>query len=114
MSSEITRKTEIIVETKRRFIIAQAANPEEQIFCPQCAALMIAAEHCAALLGVSRREIYRSVENGTAHFAETETGALLVCPAALPAPDADAEEEKAMASADLKMLRADDSANEEA
>jgi hypothetical protein len=75
---EITRKTEIIVETIRQFVISRA-NLEEQIRCPQCAEIMITAEHCAAFLRTSRREIYRLIETGAAHFAETETGAVLVC-----------------------------------
>ena len=76
---EIKRTTEIFVETKRRFVVSQPEHAE-RILCPHCAAQMIEAETAASLLAVSRRSVYRRVENGEAHFAETEAGILLVCP----------------------------------
>lgn len=79
---EIKRKTEIFVETNRRFVIHQQ-EPAEQIFCPQCAEPMLTAEQTAALFETSRRDMYRLVENSTVHFTETEAGILLVCPSSL-------------------------------
>lgn len=76
---EIKRTTEIFVETKRRFIIEQIES-NEQIVCPECAALMLAAEQIAVLLGVSRRSVYRLAETGAAHFSETGNGFLFGCP----------------------------------
>ena len=75
---EIKRTTEIFVETERRFIVCQPESGE-QIFCRQCAEQMLAAETCAALFGVSRRSVYKIVETGTAHFTETESGAVMLC-----------------------------------
>jgi hypothetical protein len=77
---EIIRKTEMVVETRRRIIVTQPEEAGEQIFCHECAELMITAEALAVLQNVSRREIYRTVETGALHFAETESGILFVCP----------------------------------
>jgi hypothetical protein len=75
---EIKRTTEIFVETERRFVVCQPESGE-QIFCRQCTEQMLAAETCAALFGVSRRSVYKIVETGTAHFTETESGAVMLC-----------------------------------
>ena len=77
---EIKRKTEIFVSTRKRFVIHYPES-SEQIFCPQCetATPMIAAEGCAALFGISRRAVYRQIEAGTAHFAETGAGVVMLC-----------------------------------
>lgn len=75
---EIKRTTEIFVETNRRFVIHQP-EAAEQIVCPNCTEPMLAAEQIAAVFGISRRAVYQIIENETAHFAETETGILLVC-----------------------------------
>lgn len=45
---------------------------------------MLAPEEAAALCGVSPRTIYRWVEAGRVHFAETPDGRLSVCLASLP------------------------------
>src|SRR4051812_38654135 len=75
---EIKRKTEILVETSRRFIIRQSDSPEQTI-CARCNGPMLAAEQTATLLSVSRRAVYQLVETGNAHFAEIETGAVMIC-----------------------------------
>lgn len=79
---EIKRTTEIVVETHRRFVIRQSESGE-QIVCPQCAEPMLVAEAIAELFGISRRAVYRLIENETAHFAETEAGAVMLCPSSL-------------------------------
>jgi hypothetical protein len=76
---EIKRTTEIFVETKKRLVILRPENAG-QILCSQCGEQMIEAEIAAALLAVSRRFVYRQIEAGGAHFAETATGILLICP----------------------------------
>jgi hypothetical protein len=49
---------------------------------------MLTAEQTATLLGISRRTVYQFVETGSAHFAETETGAVMICLSSLIAdPD---------------------------
>ena len=79
---EIKRKTEIFVETSRRFVI-HGPEKAEQVVCSQCGEPMLAAEQAAALLDVGRRTIYQTIENGTSHFFETEKGVLMVCPNSL-------------------------------
>lgn len=81
---EIKRKTEIRVETRRKFVVGLPAS-EEEFFCRRCdfSKPLISAEHAAQMLGVSRRVVYQIVETTEAHFAETETGILLVCPDSL-------------------------------
>lgn len=79
---EIKRKTEVFVRTKRRFVIHQSESTE-QIFCPNCNELMLAAETAAVLFGINRRAVYQIIEHGTAHFAETVEGAVMVCPSSL-------------------------------
>ncbi len=76
---ELKRKTEIFVETNRRFILHQPESTE-QLFCPQCDEPMLTAEQIAAFFEISRRAVYQIVENARAHFIETESGFLLVCP----------------------------------
>ena len=76
---EIIRKKDILIETKRRFIINQPETGE-QVFCPLCAGQMITAEASAILFGLSRRVIYRIIENEKVHFTETENGLILTCP----------------------------------
>lgn len=79
---EIKRKTEIFVETNRRFVIHQPESAEPS-FCPQCAEPMFTAEQAAAFFNVSRRDIYRLIDNHAVHFIETDTGYLMVCPKSL-------------------------------
>ena len=79
---EFKRTTEIIVATSRRVVIRQPETAE-QYLCPRCDEAMLAAEQIAVAFGLSRRAVYQIVESGAAHFAETETGILLVCPNSL-------------------------------
>lgn len=65
----------------------EAAEPSR--WCPVCAgpAEMVAPESAAALAGVSPRAVYRWIEAGRAHFAESPDGRVLVCLVSLPGPD---------------------------
>ena len=79
---EIKRTTEILVETNRRFVIRQP-EADEQVFCPVCGEPMLAAEQIAAVFGISQRRLFQLVETGAAHFTETETGAMMICPSSV-------------------------------
>lgn len=79
---EFKRKTEIFVETSRRFVIHRP-EAAEHLFCPQCGEPMLTAEQAAALFDIGRRAVYQIIENAHAHFVETEAGILLVCPDSL-------------------------------
>jgi len=79
-----TKTTEIIVETDEIFVVRQSSATAAivaQSFCSGCgaAAELIAPELAAAIIGASTRAIYRLVEAGHLHFAETPDGRLLVC-----------------------------------
>lgn len=79
---EIKRKIEVLVHTKRRFTLRQPPA-DTNTLCIDCGGVMLAAEQTAIVCGITRRHVYRIVEAGSAHFTETETGALLVCPNSL-------------------------------
>ena len=81
---EITRKTNIVVKTARRFIIKHEVG-NETILCERCGEPMIAAQAAAQLFVVSSRMIYRLVERGAAHFVEAERSELYVCPSSVKA-----------------------------
>lgn len=76
---KIIRKTNILVETKRRFIICQPEQGE-LFFCPYCPGQMISAEASSLLFNLSRRAVYRTIETGKVHFSETENGLIYICP----------------------------------
>ena len=76
---EIKRTTEIFVETKRRFVIEPPETTLEPIVCPECRAPMIQAEQVAALLKISRRSVYQTIERGAWHYVETVDGFLYIC-----------------------------------
>jgi len=82
---EIKRTTEFFIETTRRFVVHRQPESIEKIFCPECDAPMLAAEQIAAIFNISRRAVYQLIETGAAHFAETEMGAVMICPPSLEA-----------------------------
>lgn len=79
---EIKRSVEISVEKTRRFVIRQPET-DKTILCPACNETMLTAEAAAILFQIKCRRIYQLVELGAAHFNETETGAMFVCPPSL-------------------------------
>lgn len=77
---KITRTRQITVERERTVVIKIKNAPVEN-FCAVCerAVWFVAASEAAQRRGVSEREIFRLVDAGEIHFAETEGGKLLVC-----------------------------------
>lgn len=77
---EAKRKRQIRIETSRRLVV-RLPDELERVPCPVCPdeEPMITAEDAAAVFALSRREIYRLVETGRTHFAETASGVLLIC-----------------------------------
>ena len=77
--------TEITIETQQLLIIRE---PGDSVWgmCPQCGAegRLVSSNQAAALVGESTRTIYRWIEEGLIHFAETGEGHLFVCLASLP------------------------------
>lgn len=82
---EMKRTTEILIESKRRFVVNPIEPAAEQTFCPICTGQMFTAEQIAQVLFVSRRTVYSSVETKAAHFSEIEGGSVLVCLTSLAA-----------------------------
>ncbi len=79
---KIKRSTEIIIETNRKFVI-RGADSAEQIFCLACSEVLIGIEAAPALFGISQLAVFRLVEQKAVHFAETEAGAVMLCPSSL-------------------------------
>lgn len=75
---EIKRRTEFFIETSREFVVRNT-DVAREIACPQCGETMLAAEHAAAVLAVSRRAVYQLIEHQMAHFTETEAGVVMLC-----------------------------------
>lgn len=81
------RRTVTTVETHEVWII-RATTPEGwAVPCAMCPdkAGMLTPREAAERAGVSQRTVYRWVEDGRIHFAETADGSLLVCLAPLVA-----------------------------
>jgi hypothetical protein len=66
------RRTQITIETERVLIVNRRAGAT-QGWCEQCGAFVKLAtpEIAAALTGMSRRAVYRLIENGQVHFSES-------------------------------------------
>jgi hypothetical protein len=75
------RRTEVTVETDEIMII----RCSQEIVAPPClecaeAVVMITPEQAAMMTCTNIRAIYRWLEAGWVHYAETSGGSLLVCP----------------------------------
>ncbi|HWP44461.1 MAG TPA: hypothetical protein VNO14_14545 [Blastocatellia bacterium] len=76
----IKRIIEITIERSR--IVLAGGRPIQTVArCPVCLkeARMITPQEASALMGMSVRGIYRSVEAGRLHFIETQQGQLYIC-----------------------------------
>jgi len=73
------KRTEITIETDRLTLVSSRKSPV--IWCESCAAPvgMLTVDEAAALAGATSRSIFRRVESGELHFAETPTGRLFIC-----------------------------------
>ena len=83
------RRTEITVERRELFVILRPAT-DGLARCARCippSPVLVAPEEAAFIAGVSTRAVYRWVEAGAVHFAETPGGGLLICPDSLPTGD---------------------------
>ena len=78
--SKRTKTTEISVEKSEVFVVRK---PGRVLFarCPECAARvqLLTPEDAATLAHVSTRTIYRGIEAGRLHFAETPEELPLLC-----------------------------------
>jgi hypothetical protein len=89
---EIKRKFEWQVVTHRRFVIRRSST-EKQIVCVECGEPMLATGQAASMFGITQRRIFQTIENDATHYAETESGAVMICLSSL-AKFLDEEREK--------------------
>ena len=75
---EIKQRFEWLTVTKRRLLIRHTPSAG-QMACPDCGEPMLPIAQAAMLLGCKQSRIFRIVENGAAHFSETDAGALMIC-----------------------------------
>ena len=73
------KRTEITIETHRRFVVRRFGGPVRS-WCDGCLseAWLITPTEAAAVTGVSSRTIYQWIENGLVHFTE-DLGELMIC-----------------------------------
>lgn len=84
MSGKLTR--ELIIETREIWLpLVPVSAPRPA--CPECGGALQAPAEAAALHCVSRRQLFRGLEQGLMHFCETAAGEMFFRAAALP-PDA--------------------------
>lgn len=78
------KRVEITVETHEVMAIRRAGK-SVLAWCPVCGnhARMITPEEAAVLESVNTRTVYRWVEEGSIHSAETAEGFLQICPESL-------------------------------
>lgn len=88
MSMRTNKRTEITIETARLLVISNKTQ-SARVWCESCGrrVAMVTADVAARLARVSSRTIYRWVETGKLHFAETSEGQLLVCHESIPLPE---------------------------
>lgn len=81
---KITTKREITYERERRVTI-RFGDSSAELFCASCEAIVrfLTIDEAAVLKQLTAREIFRLVESGGLHFAETKSGGLLICFASL-------------------------------
>ena len=74
------KRIEITIETHRVVVIRHPASSLEG-WCEQCGAAtrLVTPEVAAALIGLSRRAVYRMIETGQVHFTESPEALVSVC-----------------------------------
>ena len=79
-----TRRTRTTVEEHER-IVVRSSRKHNRVLCANCseAAALVTIEEAVKMSGISALAIYRLVEAGEVHFAETAEGSVLICPATL-------------------------------
>jgi hypothetical protein len=74
------RKRRTTVETQE-VITLHTSRTGMELRCPECSRVvrMLAPEEAAALSGVSLRTLFRRIESGDLHFAQSAEGQVYVC-----------------------------------
>jgi hypothetical protein len=79
-----TRRTRTTIE-EREVIVIRGSRKLKRVFCPECSepVALVALDEAVKISGISSRAIYRLVEDGRVHLAETPDGVARICPATL-------------------------------
>ena len=74
------RKIEMVVE-QDEIILVRRRRGAVRLWCNRCEeqVSMLRVEDASALVGVTARTIYRWIEAGRLHFAESDKGLVLIC-----------------------------------
>ena len=82
--AKIRKRTEVTVETEMLVIFPRGAGAR-LAWCEGCGAesLMLTPREAALLAGVTTRQIYARVEDGSLYFKEQPDGTLVVCACSL-------------------------------
>ncbi len=69
----------------REVVVIRSSGKLKRDFCPACSeqVSLIAIDEAVKISGVGSRAIYRLIDEGLIHFAETEDGVAKICPATL-------------------------------
>jgi hypothetical protein len=79
-----TRRTRTTIE-KHEVVLIRSSRKLKRVFCPECAepVALVTPDEAVRISGISSRAIYRLIEEGRIHLAETPDGVALICPATL-------------------------------
>jgi hypothetical protein len=78
------RHTRTTVEM-REVVVIRGSRKRNRVLCANCSEdiVLVTVEEAVKMSRISARAIYRLVEAGRVHFAETVEGLTLICPATL-------------------------------
>ena len=79
------RHTVTTIESHEVWVIKRPVPTVTDVLCKACPGVsaMLTTEEAAAEAGVSQRTVFRWIDEGAIHFAETDQGKLFVCLAPL-------------------------------
>jgi hypothetical protein len=77
---KVMRITTLTVETERTFVF-RTRNIRHPRWCEQCGAEVVMAfvGEAAAISGINEMTVYQSIQTRSLHFAEDESGRVLIC-----------------------------------
>ena len=79
--SKKTRTTITTIESHECWVIKTRPPASPEVFCRSClsGSAMLTPQSAAEQAGVSQRTVFRWIDEGVIHFAETKDGGLFVC-----------------------------------
>jgi len=77
------RKAQIVIEKQRILAVSRHRSVAKRCEICCCEIEMVSPQKAAAIASVGQRTIFRRIEDGSLHLAETEDGTFLICTASL-------------------------------